>query len=386
MGNILEDLSIEDIRGGLYTDKYFLRSKEILEKAEINPIVRYQVFARRGGVVKGINEAADFIREITEDKATIYALKNGMFYETGEPLMKIEGRAQDLIEWETGYLQIIAGALTGYVDMDEISRNAKAIVKAAEKKPAIYFGARHFATALDEEIAKICKEAGFVGCSTDIGAKAWNSKGFGTIPHALILTIAAYMQENGIQGNPTVEATQLFDEYIKQDVPRIALTDTFGWDAYDAIATAEAVTSLTGVRIDTCGERYAQGALEIQLPEAEFGKLNIPERYIRNKGVSIAGTWVLRKGLNEAGYKNVESTVSAGFNAVKTRAFVKADEVFQRKYGSPLFSFIGTGSVYEKAVNVTSDICAFFNERVDAWIPKIKTGRNEMFSNKLIKL
>lgn len=386
MGNILEDLSIEDMRRGLYMDKYFLRSKEILREAEINPTLRFQVFARRGGIVKGVDEAADFIREITEDKATIYALKNRMFYETGEPLMKIEGQAQDLIEWETGYLQIIAGALTEYVDMDKISQNAKAIVEAAENKPVIYFGARHFATTLDEKIAKICKEAGFVGCSTDIGARAWNNKGLGTVPHALILAIAAYMQENGIQNNPTVEAAKLFDEYIEPSVPRIALIDTFGWDVYDAVATAKAVSSLAGVRIDTCGERYAQGALEIQLPEVEFRELNIPKRYIRSKGVSIAGTWILRKGLNEAGYENVESTVSAGFNAAKIKAFVKADKVFQRKYGSPLFSSIGTGSVYGKAVNVTSDICAFFNKRVDAWVPMIKTGRSEMFSNKLIKL
>ena len=96
MGDILKDLSIEDMRRGLYTDKYFVRSKKILEKAEINPIVRYQVFTRRDGVVKGVDEAAAFIKEITEGKATVYALKNGMFFEAGEPLIKIEGLICDI--------------------------------------------------------------------------------------------------------------------------------------------------------------------------------------------------------------------------------------------------------------------------------------------------
>jgi nicotinic acid phosphoribosyltransferase len=58
--------------------------------------------------------------------------------------------------------------------MEEIRNKARAIVQSAQGKLVYYFGARHFAPELDEGIAKICQEEGFIGCSTDIGAKAWN--------------------------------------------------------------------------------------------------------------------------------------------------------------------------------------------------------------------
>ena len=40
-----------------YIDKYFLRAKEILKQDCLNPIVKYQVFIRKGDCkVYGINE------------------------------------------------------------------------------------------------------------------------------------------------------------------------------------------------------------------------------------------------------------------------------------------------------------------------------------------
>ncbi|KKL69497.1 hypothetical protein LCGC14_2114280, partial [marine sediment metagenome] len=41
-----------------YIDKYFLRAKEILQKDGLNPVVKAQVFIRKGTCrVYGINEA-----------------------------------------------------------------------------------------------------------------------------------------------------------------------------------------------------------------------------------------------------------------------------------------------------------------------------------------
>ena len=41
-----------------YIDKYFLRAKTILKKENLNPIVKIQVFIRKGNCkVYGINEA-----------------------------------------------------------------------------------------------------------------------------------------------------------------------------------------------------------------------------------------------------------------------------------------------------------------------------------------
>ena len=139
-----------------YTDKYFLRTRQILENEGINPYVRYQVFARKGGEVRGVNEAVQFIKEVTGNKAKIFALADGQIYSPCEPLMKIEGNVQDLVELETVYLGMISAGLTGDISMQEVKQRAGDIVRESQGKPVFYFGARHFHPTLDEKIAKIC--------------------------------------------------------------------------------------------------------------------------------------------------------------------------------------------------------------------------------------
>ncbi len=360
-----------------YTDKYFLRGKTILTKEGINPIVRYQVFARQDvQELKGVDEAAYFIKKTTGDKAKVYALRNGQNYQANTPLMKIEGRVQNLIDLETVYLGILAGELTGQIDMDEVREKAKAIKTAARDKPVLYFGARHFHPALDEQIARICYEEGFAGTSTDIGAKAWNAKGQGTIPHALILAYRAYLKEQGIQGNPTIEATKAFDKYIDKKVPRIALIDTFNKEIDDTLATARAVPNLDAVRIDTCGENYAQGARETNLPE-----LPVTEKYLQGKGVTIQAVWKLRTRMIVEGFRDIGLVLSSGFNPRKTRNFMIADQCFQENYNKPLFTAIGTGSLAHP-IMTTSDIVAYYNEK-QGWLPNSKKGRAETSTKRL---
>jgi len=361
-----------------YTDKYFLRSRHILEAEEINPVVRYQVFARKDiNSLVGVDEAVDFVKSVTKNRARVYALRDGQEYRAKEPIIKIEGHVQDLIDLETVYLEILSGNLTGNIDLQEVRQKAKAVVQAAQEKPVYYFGARHFHYALDAPIARICQEEGFKGTSTDIGAKAWDSKGLGTIPHALILAYKAYMQEQGIQGNPTVEAAKAFDRNIPQEVPRIILIDTFNREIDDTVATAKTVTTLAGARIDTCGENYAQGSKEVVLP-----KLNVNSKYLKGKGVTIASVWALREALDSAGFGDLEITVSSGFNEDKTKAFMQADRAYQEKHGKTLFDAIGTGSL-SKPIMTTSDIVAYFNERDKKWRPMSKVGRGEISTTRL---
>ena len=99
-----------------YTDKYFIRTRQILEAEGVNPLVRYQCFARKGNTARGIDEAVAFIKDAAGYKARVFALKDGELYEPCEPLMKLEGRVQDLVELETGYLGIVSGRLTGKID------------------------------------------------------------------------------------------------------------------------------------------------------------------------------------------------------------------------------------------------------------------------------
>jgi len=349
-----------------YTDKYFQRTKQILKAEGINPLVRYQVFARKGGEIKGLDEAVEFIKEVAGERARVYALKDGQIYAPCEPLIKIEGRVQDLVELETVYLGMIAGGLTGKINLNEVRARAKDIIRAAQKKPVFYMGARHFHYELDEQIAKICQEEGFAGASTDIGAKAWNKEGFGTTPHALVIAYAAYMDQNKIIGNPTVEAAKGFNKNIDKKIPRIMLIDTFNREITDTIETAKAVPELRGVRIDTCGENYAQGVI----------------KRIGGKGVTIEAVWALREALVKNGFGKLEQTVSSGFNAEKTTAFIEADTLFNEKYGYPLFTNIGTGSI-AKPVMATADIVAYYNEAKEKWIEMHKVGRPEFPTNRL---
>lgn len=360
-----------------HTDKYFLRSKEILEKENINPIVRYQVFARTNGIVRGVNEAVDFIYQTVGAKAKVYALRNGQEFENGEPLMKIEGYVQDLVDLETVYLGITAGELTGFVDLDNARIEARKIVDAAKGIPVWYFGARHFDPRIDAEMGRICQSEGFVGASTDVAAAAWGAKGAGTTPHSLILSYTAHMLENKLDLNPTVETAKAFDKYMDPKVPRIMLIDTFNREIDDTLATAEALDNLAGVRIDTCGENYTQGIENVVLPE-----LDVPEKYLTGKGVKIAGVWGLREALVKNGLEDVGLVVSSGFNVDKTRAFVKANNAFNDIYGVPLFTAIGTGSI-AKPKMTTSDIVAYFSEQNEIWTPLSKKGRDETPTKRL---
>lgn len=46
-----------------YVDKYFIRSRRILEREGLNPQVTMQVFFRNGpGVIEGVAEAAEIFR------------------------------------------------------------------------------------------------------------------------------------------------------------------------------------------------------------------------------------------------------------------------------------------------------------------------------------
>jgi hypothetical protein len=51
-------LPVEKIRSGYYSDSYFVLSKELLEAEGRRPIVTMQAFAKRAGLLGGIDEAS----------------------------------------------------------------------------------------------------------------------------------------------------------------------------------------------------------------------------------------------------------------------------------------------------------------------------------------
>jgi nicotinate phosphoribosyltransferase len=372
---------VERLKEGLpkdhhpYTDKYFVRARQILAADGMNPIVRYQIFLRGEAMrVFGINEAIAVIDKYTplrQNGGQIWAIPEGAKINESdpkEPVMVLEGHIQDLIEAETMYLGAISAASSQKVNIRALEASARDIVEAAGGIPVTYFGARHFHYTLDSTIASLCHEAGMASTSTDIGGHAWGAKGTGTIPHALVV---AY--------NSTKEAAMAFDRHMPKEIPRIALIDTFNREVEDSIETADALDGkLSAVRIDTCGENISQFADAVPLSELE----GLNWTYKTGRGVTISAVWALRRMLDMQGHEGVGIFVSSGFEAKKTKAFADANRAYQQKYGHPLISGIGSGSLGAYLNFATSDIVGVQENGI--WVPRSKAGRGFTESSRLL--
>ena len=345
-----------------YIDKYFLRAKEILQKDGLNPVVKAQVFIRKGDCkVYGINEAVAIIKKYSNSKnLKISALAEGDEFKSGECLMTIEAPIQDIIDLETMYLGVISSETsvnTGLaINLFDIKDNTKKIVDLVAPRPVSYFGARHWHYKWDSAISKACMEAGAANCSTDKGAKHWGEdcKGMGTIPHALE---AIYHWKYGIE-KAVSEATWKFNWYMDKDIPRIALVDYANREILDSLEVAPFVD---GIRIDTCGENYMQGV--IPMNDIEYC----------DTGVSISGVYLVRKLLNDSGYEKVKIILSSGFgNPQKVQSFLDAEEMLEIK----LFDSLGVGGVFESRM-ATMDIIKVEDKKIH------KVGRMPKDDSKL---
>ena len=346
-----------------FTDKYFLRTAEILRYDDVNPYVKMQVFVRKGpGEIRGLEEAVEILEKysnLRKNGGHIFTLPEGSQYESGEVVMTIEGFLQDFVELETMYLGVISAATTLANDgveptYESVHKRAKELVEVANGKPCLYFGARHWHYSLDEMITKSALDAGFAGSSTDIGARTHDLEGSGTIPHALVLAYGS-----------TVEAAKAFNKYVDEKVPRIVLIDTFNREISDTLATCYALgNKLAGIRIDTCGENIC-----------EKGTENNGTNYETGHGVTIENVRNVRQALDANGFQHVKIYVSSGFGKVdKVKAFVEAE----KKYGRLVDGF-GIGGLFD-ARFATADVVRKNGQLFS------KTGRYEKPTEKLMEV
>ena len=333
-----------------YVDKYFLRSKEILQKDNLNPVVKLQVFIRKGNVnVYGLNEATELIKKLAPS-AKIWALDEGDSTQPCETVMLIQAPIQDIIDLETIYLGIISSETTlkngfGDIDLKLITQNMEAVTRLAGDRPVMYMGARHWHYLRDAEISKACFDGGAANCSTDEGAGTVGKVGAGTIPHALEAIYHWFNKQNNLLLNPislaVSTATMAFNRHIDPSVPRIALIDYANREILDSLKCCKMVKNLWGVRVDTCGENFMQGVMP------PFKKITS-----NSKGVSIKGVYLLRKILDDSGYEHIKIVLSSGFaNPDKIRNFIEAEE----ELGIKLFDMLGVGQVF-KSIVATGDI------------------------------
>jgi nicotinate phosphoribosyltransferase len=330
-----------------YTDKYFLRSRQILEREGLNPTVTMQVFFRDGpGVLAGVDAVVNLLdgfSPLAAHGGQVFALPEGSRFAPLEPVMHIRGPIQDFIEFETLYLGTLTARTSqanGLPDPDPaaVAERAGRIRDLLPDKDLMYFGARHWHWSMEEALSRAIIGAGFDACATDAGARAAGKPaGVGTIPHALILVVAS---RDGRE-HATRQATLAFDRHTEPECPRIALVDTFNREIDDALDTARALDGrLAAVRLDTAGELIGQG-----------GVPSDGRPYWTGRGVTVAGTVAVRRALDAAGFPDVDIVLSSGFgDESKIAAFVAAERVH-----GPLFTSLGIGGLFE-AWCATADI------------------------------
>jgi nicotinate phosphoribosyltransferase len=248
-----------EIKNAETTDAYFLHTKEVLRKNHINSHVTIEVFARdvpypdNWGVLSGVYEAAKLLEGLP---LNVWSFDEGSVFVADaskaiyEPLMVIEGRYIDFVEYENPLLGFLSSSTS-------VSTRAAKFRQAAGSKLLFSFGTRRVHPALAAMVERACYIAGFDGVSNVLGAKLLKIGASGTMPHALVQILGS--QE---------KAWRLFDKTISKDTPRIALVDTFWDEKSESIAAFEALgTKLWGVRLDTPSSRrgdFAKIAEEVR--------------------------------------------------------------------------------------------------------------------------
>lgn len=241
MDNPFETLSPEAIREGTATDAYFLRTETTLEHAGKNPHVVAEVTADQFPTgefeaLGGLKDAAHLLSGLDLD---VHAIREGRLFDGG-PVMRIEGPYLEFARYETsllGFLSQASGFLTGALD----------VRRAAPDSTVLSFGARHLHPMLAPTVERAALIAGLDGFSHVAAGEVLGREAGGTMPHALMLCYGRGNQQ---------EAFRAFNEAVPEDVPRIALCDTFSDEIEEVLGAIEALgDDLDSVRIDTTSSR-----------------------------------------------------------------------------------------------------------------------------------
>ena len=295
-----------EVLSGDTADVYFLRTREILEKENIDPVATMEVFGSRAGILCGIEEVKALLEKVlpVEDRE-VWALDEGETMSVKEVVLRITAPYQSYGIYETAIVGILAHG-SGWATA------ARECVDVAQGKPLISFGARHVHPSVAGIMDYAAVVGGCTGCSSVSGARLAGITPSGTMPHALIIVIG-----------DTVEATLLFDKHMPADIPRVSLVDTFRDEPEESLRVAEALQDkLKSVRLDTPAE------------------LN---------GVTVELVKEVRDRLDGAGYNKVGILVSGGITPQRITHFLDQ--------GAPVDGF-GVGSYISGArpLDFTADL------------------------------
>ena len=263
-------------------DVYLQRTLTILRNESINPDVAMEFAPTRAGVFCGITEVRTLLaRVLPETGREVWALEEGEAVEAGEVALRVKAPYSSIGLYETA----ITGALSSGTAWASAAHEC---VEAAAGTPVVSLGARHVHPNVVADMDYAAIVGGCVSCSTIQGARLAGVTPAGSMPHALPILIGG-----------SVTAMQAFDSHMPQEVPRIALVDTFRDEAEEALNVARAMgDKLRGVCIATPPERG---------------------------GVTIELVREVRSRLDQSDFRHVEIMVTGGFNPDRISEFVAAE-------------------------------------------------------------
>ncbi len=314
-------LPVERMRDGYYSDKYFVRARDVLERDHYNPRVTVQVFGKAEASLGGIDEAIAILKLCSTDwrDLSVRALHDGDDIAPWEVVLEIEGPYAHFTQLETLYLGVLARRT-------RVGTNTRRVVEAARPKEIMFFPARHDHWLVQTGDGYAAHIAGAIGVSTDAQASWWGSEGIGTVPHGLI---AAY-------GGDTVLASKKFVEHMDPAVRLVTLVDFENDCVRTSLELADALgPALYGVRIDTSEMLVDRSVIPMMGRSKPTG---VTPQLVHN----------VRDALDRAGHSHVHIVVSGGFTADKIRQF-EALQVPVSGYG------VGS-SLFQGRFDFTADV------------------------------
>jgi nicotinate phosphoribosyltransferase len=328
------NLPVDKMRAGYYSDKYFVRAREILLAEGYRPRVTMQVFGKVPAFLGGVDEAIAILKlcAIEWRELEVHALYDGDEVEPWETVLLIEGPYDAFAHLETVYLGVLSRRT-------RVGTNTRRVVEAAGSKEVLFFPARHDHWLVQTGDGYAAHVAGAIGVSTDAQASWWGSQGVGTVPHAII---AAYRGD-------TVLATRKFAEHIGPDVRLISLVDFENDCVRTSLEVARALGErLYGVRLDTS---------EMLVDRSLWNQMGT----FKPTGVNPQLVWNVRQALNNAGFPTVKIFVSGGFTVEKIAQF--------ERDGVPVDGYGVGSSLFQGRFDFTADVV-----KVDGK-PSAKVGR-----------
>ncbi|MDR3563824.1 MAG: nicotinate phosphoribosyltransferase [Negativicutes bacterium] len=314
-------IPVEEIKSGFYSDSYFLRTREILDKDNHHPRVMMQVFQRQNAVICGIDEAIAVIQKCAHnpEDLVIHALFDGDEIQPWETVMTIEGDLSDFSHLETVYLGILSR-------QTKIATNVHKVVSAAQGKPVMFFPSRFDVFDVQAGDGYAAHIGGVAGVSTPANGSYWGAPAMGTIPHSLIATYHG----------DTVRATDAFDRHIDPAVSRVALVDYDNDCVQTALAVAKSLgDKLWAIRLDTSDSMVD---VSVMPHMGTFKPTGVCAQLVNN----------VREALDAAGYPHIKIMVSGGFNAERIAEFEAA------KVPTDIYA-VG-GSLFNDNIHFTADI------------------------------